>query len=62
MDGSRALRKLFNLDVDDYILSICGNDAFRELSSTWKGGSFFYLTHDDKYMIKIIKKSKVRVS
>ncbi|KAL7617455.1 hypothetical protein Lser_V15G04197 [Lactuca serriola] len=57
----RALRKLFNLDVDDYILSICGNDAFRELSSTRKGGSFFYLTHDDKYMIKIIKKSKVRV-
>lgn len=44
------------------MLSICGNDALRELSSPGKSGSFFYLTHDDKYMIKTMKKSEVKVS
>ncbi|KAI3740549.1 hypothetical protein L2E82_31017 [Cichorium intybus] len=57
----RALRKLFNVDPADYISSICGNDALRKLSSPRKNGMFFYLTHDDKYMIKRIKKQEVRV-
>lgn len=43
------------------MLSICGNDALRELSSPGKSGSFFYLTNDDKYMIKTMKKSEVKV-
>ncbi|KAJ0510394.1 putative 1-phosphatidylinositol-4-phosphate 5-kinase [Helianthus annuus] len=57
----RTLRKLFNVDPADYMISICGNDALRELSSPGKSGSFFYLTHDDKYMIKTMKKSEVKV-
>lgn len=57
----RALRKLFKIDAADYMLSICGNDALRELSSPGKSGSFFYLTHDDRYMIKTMKKSEVKV-
>ena len=43
------------------MISICGNDALRELSSPGKSGSFFYLTHDDRYMIKTVKKSEVKV-
>lgn len=58
----RTLRKLFNVDAADYMLSICGNDALRELSSPGKSGSFFYLTNDDKYMIKTMKKAEVKVS
>lgn len=58
----RTLRKLFNVDPADYMISICGNDALRELSSPGKSGSFFYLTNDDKYMIKTMKKSEVKVS
>ncbi|KAJ8421679.1 hypothetical protein Cgig2_026667 [Carnegiea gigantea] len=57
----RTLRKLFKVDAADYMLSICGNDALRELSSPGKSGSFFYLTHDDKYMIKTMKKAEVKV-
>ncbi|XXG81482.1 hypothetical protein AAC387_Pa09g2106 [Persea americana] len=57
----RTLRKLFKIDAADYMLSICGNDALRELSSPGKSGSFFYLTHDDRYMIKTMKKSEVKV-
>lgn len=58
---SRTLRKLFKVDPGDYMLSICGNDALRELSSPGKSGSFFYLTNDNRYMIKTMKKSEVKV-
>ncbi|KAK8357876.1 hypothetical protein V6Z12_A05G446300 [Gossypium hirsutum] len=56
----RTLRKLFDVDAADYMISICGDDALRELSSPGKSGSFFYLTNDDKYMIKTIKKAEVK--
>ncbi|TVU03526.1 hypothetical protein EJB05_50922, partial [Eragrostis curvula] len=57
----RTLRKLFDVDPADYMISLCGDDALRELSSPGKSGSFFYLTNDDKYMIKTMKKSEVKV-
>ncbi|KAK4740846.1 hypothetical protein SAY87_024434 [Trapa incisa] len=57
----RHLRKLFQVDPADYMLAICGNDALRELSSPGKSGSFFYLTQDDRFMIKTVKKSEVKV-
>lgn len=43
------------------MLAICGNDALRELSSPGKSGSSFYLTQDDRFMIKTVKKSEVKV-
>ncbi|KAK6938457.1 MORN motif [Dillenia turbinata] len=57
----RHLRELFAVDPADYMLAICGNDALRELSSPGKSGSFFYLTQDDRFMIKTVKKSEVKV-
>nr|KYP59854.1 Phosphatidylinositol-4-phosphate 5-kinase 4 [Cajanus cajan] len=56
----RTLRKLFKVDPADYMISICGNDALRELSSPGKSGSFFYLTNDDRYMIKTMKKAEAK--
>jgi len=50
------------VDPADYMVAICGNDALRELSSPGKSGSFFYLTQDDRFMIKTVKKSEVKVS
>ncbi|OWM90043.1 hypothetical protein CDL15_Pgr026956 [Punica granatum] len=57
----RTLRQLFKVDAADYMISICGNDALRELSSPGKSGSFFYLTNDDRYMIKTMRKAEVKV-
>ncbi|CAL5071370.1 unnamed protein product [Urochloa decumbens] len=57
----RTLRKLFKVDAADYMLSLCGNEALRELSSPGKSGSCFYLTNDDRYMIKTMKKSEVKM-
>lgn len=52
---------MFAVDPADYMLAICGNDALRELSSPGKSGSFFYLTQDDRFMIKTVRKSEVKV-
>ncbi|XP_065875506.1 phosphatidylinositol 4-phosphate 5-kinase 1-like [Euphorbia lathyris] len=57
----RHLRELFAIDLVDYMVAICGNDALREFSSPGKSGSCFYLTQDDRFMIKTVKKSEVKV-
>nr|GMD78052.1 phosphatidylinositol 4-phosphate 5-kinase 2 [Ipomoea batatas] len=57
----RRLRELFQVDPADYMMAICGDDALRELSSPGKSGSSFYLTQDDRFMIKTVKKSEVKV-
>ncbi|KVH99445.1 MORN motif-containing protein [Cynara cardunculus var. scolymus] len=61
LNDFRHLRELFQVDPADYMLAICGDDALRELSSPGKSGSFFYLTQDDRFMIKTVKKSEVKV-
>ena len=58
----RHLRELFAIDPVNYMLAICGSDALREFSSPGKSGSLFYLTQDDRFMIKTVKKSEVKVS
>ncbi|KAL2942775.1 Phosphatidylinositol 4-phosphate 5-kinase 1 [Bienertia sinuspersici] len=57
----RHLRELFGIDPAEYMLAICGSDALREFSSPGKSGSCFYLTQDDRYMIKTVKKAEVKV-
>ncbi|KAK4401947.1 Phosphatidylinositol 4-phosphate 5-kinase [Sesamum angolense] len=57
----RNLRELFKLNAADYMMSICGDDGLRELSSPGKSGSIFYLSHDDKFVIKTLKKSELKV-
>ncbi|KAI9122358.1 hypothetical protein K1719_007047 [Acacia pycnantha] len=57
----RNLRELFEIDTADYMMSICGNDALRELSSPGKSGSVFFLSQDDRFMIKTLRRSEVKV-
>ncbi|KAK9095982.1 hypothetical protein Sjap_021479 [Stephania japonica] len=57
----RQLRELLEVDSADYMLAICENGSLRELSSPGKSRSFFYLTQDDRFMIKTVKKSEVKV-
>ncbi|VAI94171.1 unnamed protein product [Triticum turgidum subsp. durum] len=57
----RNLREMFKLDTADYMISISGSDALRELSSPGKSGSIFFLSQDDRFMIKTLRKSEVQV-
>ncbi|XP_078440702.1 phosphatidyl inositol monophosphate 5 kinase [Wolffia australiana] len=57
----RNLREMFKLDAADYMVSVCGSAALRELSSPGKSGSVFFLSQDDRFMIKTLRKSEVKV-
>ncbi|KAJ0963584.1 hypothetical protein J5N97_028706 [Dioscorea zingiberensis] len=57
----RNLREMFKIDAADYMMSICGNNALRELSSPGKSGSVFFLSQDDRFMIKTLRKHEVQV-
>ncbi|KAK7266338.1 hypothetical protein RIF29_18981 [Crotalaria pallida] len=59
-NGIWKLRKIFQVDPTDYVLAICGDMSLGEFSSHGKSGSFFYLTQDDRFMIKTVKKSEVK--
>ncbi|XP_024026158.1 phosphatidylinositol 4-phosphate 5-kinase 7 isoform X1 [Morus notabilis] len=56
----RNLREMFKLDAAEYMMSICGDDGLRELSSPGKSGSIFYLSHDDRFVIKTLKRPELK--
>lgn len=57
----RNLREMFKLDAAEYMMSICGDSGLRDLSSPGKSGSIFYLSKDDRFVIKTLKKSELKV-
>ncbi|PKU69457.1 phosphatidylinositol 4-phosphate 5-kinase 2 [Dendrobium catenatum] len=57
----RDLRKLFGVDPADYVNAICGTDYLTELSSPGKSGSLFFLTQDDRFIIKTVRKCEVKI-
>ncbi|CAM8937597.1 unnamed protein product [Rhodiola kirilowii] len=57
----RNLREMFKLDAADFMMSICGDDGLRELSSSGKSGSIFYHSQDDRFVIKTLKKFELKV-
>ena len=58
-DVFQKLRAHWAIDPADFMLSICGDKALRELSSPGKSGSVFYISHDDKFIIKTTRKSEM---
>ncbi|KAI5060162.1 hypothetical protein GOP47_0024582 [Adiantum capillus-veneris] len=57
----RHLRELFKIDTAEYMMSICGDTGLRELSSPGKSGSVFYISHDDRFLIKTVRKAEGKV-
>ncbi|XP_058191801.1 phosphatidylinositol 4-phosphate 5-kinase 8 isoform X2 [Rhododendron vialii] len=57
----RNLREMFKLDAAEYMMSICGDDGLRELSSPGKSGSIFYISHDDRFFIKTLRRSELKI-
>ncbi|PWA40856.1 MORN motif-containing protein [Artemisia annua] len=57
----RNLREMFNIDDADYMMSICDGDGLRELSTSGKSGSLFYVSLDDKFVIKTLRTSELKV-
>lgn len=51
----RELRVHFGLDAGDYLLSLAAKYILTELGSPGKSGSFFYFSHDYRFIIKTIR-------
>lgn len=51
----RELRRHFGLDAGDYLLSLAARYILTELGSPGKSGSFFYFSHDYRFIIKTIR-------
>ncbi|XP_047153536.1 phosphatidylinositol 4-phosphate 5-kinase 7-like isoform X2 [Vigna umbellata] len=57
----RNLREMFKLDAAEYMMSICGDSGLRDISSPGKSGSIFFLSQDDRFVIKTLKKYELKV-
>jgi 1-phosphatidylinositol-4-phosphate 5-kinase len=42
------------------MLSICGEQALRELSSPGKSGALFYISYDDRFLIKTMRRNEMK--
>merc|ERR1719419_542378 len=57
----KQLRYMFNLDPGKYMTDICGDFQMLEFMSNSKSGSFFFFTHNTRYMVKTITKSESKL-
>ncbi|CAL5400923.1 unnamed protein product [Camellia sinensis] len=57
----RHLQELGNIDYSDYMLSVCGHETLMEISSPGKSGSLLFRSKDDRFVIKTLRQSEVKV-
>ncbi|MCO5582459.1 hypothetical protein L7F22_036355 [Adiantum nelumboides] len=57
----RKLREMSKIVATSYCQSICETTRLRELPSPGKSGCLFYLTQDDHFMIKTLRKAEVKI-
>lgn len=57
----RHMQALDNINYDDYMLSVRGHEILHEICSSARPGAVHHLPHNDRFMIKTLKKSEVKV-
>ena len=55
-----TLRAAWGVDVSSYLVSLTGDRALRELRSPGKSGSVFFLSDDDRYLVKTVSREEMR--
>ncbi|CAM9318009.1 unnamed protein product [Pylaiella littoralis] len=56
----KKLRHQFGIEESAYMLSVAGNYDYLELITNSKSGSFFFYSHDQKYIIKAMKPAEAK--
>ena len=54
----RHLREHWGVDAQEYMVSICGDHSLRELGTPGKSGAVFYITDDNKFLIKTVSRKE----
>ncbi|XP_020087856.1 phosphatidylinositol 4-phosphate 5-kinase 10-like [Ananas comosus] len=57
----RDLRELQEINEDDYVVSIRSHETLRQLIASKKNGTHLQLSHDKKFVVKIIAKNDMKV-
>jgi len=60
-DVFKSLRSLFGIDPVDYQVEVCGNFGYLEFISNSKSGQFFFYTHNERFIVKTMSSSEVKV-
>ncbi|WZZ37531.1 hypothetical protein YC2023_033790 [Brassica napus] len=58
--GFKLVQELEDINHAEYMKSICNDETLRKLSSG-KVGHMFLLSKDDRFLIKILRKSEIKV-
>ncbi|XP_019085056.1 PREDICTED: putative phosphatidylinositol 4-phosphate 5-kinase 11 [Camelina sativa] len=59
--GFRLVQELEGIEHDDYVHSICTDETLQKLSSE-KIGKVFHISNDNRFLIKILRKSEIKVT
>ncbi|KAE8727541.1 Galactose oxidase/kelch repeat superfamily protein isoform 1 [Hibiscus syriacus] len=57
----RLIQELENINHECYMISICSDETLRKVTSSLKPGNFFILSTDNRFVVKTLRKSEVRV-
>lgn len=57
----QVLRRNFAVDNADYLVSLTGGPALREMPSPGASGCIFFLSEDDRFFIKSVKKEEMGI-
>merc|ERR1719320_1377911 len=57
----KSLRALFGICPIDYQVEVCGNFGYLEFMSNSKSGQFFFYTYNERFIVKTMSKSEVKV-
>ncbi|XP_039021296.1 phosphatidylinositol 4-phosphate 5-kinase 10-like [Hibiscus syriacus] len=57
----RLIQELENINNECYMISICSDETLRKVTSSSKPGNFFILSTDNRFVVKTLRKSEVRV-
>ncbi|XP_022769727.1 phosphatidylinositol 4-phosphate 5-kinase 10-like [Durio zibethinus] len=57
----RLIQELENIDNDNYMKLVCSDETIRKVSSTLRLGNMFFLSKDNRFAIKTLRKSEVKV-
>ncbi|KAK8650577.1 hypothetical protein V6N13_140209 [Hibiscus sabdariffa] len=57
----RLLQEFNNINNECYMMSICSDETLRKVTSSLKPGNLFLLSMDNRFVVKTLRKSEVRV-
>ena len=56
----QSLRSNAGIQIEEYVHSVCADAALREMTSPGKSGAGFFISHNDRFIIKTLTKEEMK--